>query len=137
MIKSELSQKILVIRLSSLGDVVLTGPVYKSLKEHWPQSTIYALVKAPYASVLDGHPGVDHVIIYRGLFETLKEIRKVGFTHLLDLHGNVRSRLIRLMSGIPNKVAYSKDALSRRLFVSWRYPSPPFSGMWLIVISKP
>ncbi len=119
-----MSPKILVIRLSSLGDVVLTGPVYKNLKTHWPDAKICVLVKPEFAAVLEGHPGVDEVIAFRGLADALGKIRAGGFTHLLDLHGNLRSRLIRWLSGVPNQSAYRKDALARRLFVAFGLPSP-------------
>ncbi len=119
-----MSHKILVIRLSSLGDVVLTGPVYKNLKAHWPDARVSVLVKPQFAAVLEGHPGVDEVIPYRGLGDALTRIRGAGFTHLLDLHGNLRSRLVRALSGIPNQAAYRKDALARRLFVAFGLPSP-------------
>jgi heptosyltransferase-2 len=119
-----LSHKILVIRLSSLGDVVLTGPVYKNLKAHWPDARVSVLVKPQFAAVLEGHPGVDQVIRYRGLSDALARIRAEGFTHLLDLHGNLRSRLLRSLSGVPHQAAYRKDALARRLFVAFGLPSP-------------
>ena len=116
--------KILVIRLSSLGDVVLTGPVYKSLKAHWPDARISVLVKPQFAAVLEGHPGVDEVVPFTGLGDALGKIRAGGFTHLLDLHGNLRSRILRWLSGVPNQAAYRKDALARRLFVAFGLPSP-------------
>ena len=116
--------KILVIRLSSLGDVVLTGPVYKNLKAHWPDARVCVLVKPQFATVLVGHPGVDEVIPFAGLGDALRKIRAGGFTHLLDLHGNLRSRLIRVLSGVPNQSVYRKDALARRLFVAFGLPSP-------------
>ena len=119
-----MSPKILVIRLSSLGDVVLTGPVYKNLKAHWPDARISVLVKPQFAAVLEGHPGVDEVIPFVGLADALAQIRAGGFTHLLDLHGNLRSRLMRWLSGVPNQAVYRKDALARRLFVAFGLPSP-------------
>ncbi len=119
-----MSSKILVVRLSSLGDVVLTGPVYKSLKAHWPDARVSVLVKPAFAPVLAGHPGVDEVIAYRGLRDALARVRAGGFTHLLDLHGNLRSRLLAALSGVPERASYRKDALARRLFVAFGRPSP-------------
>jgi heptosyltransferase-2 len=119
-----LPNKILVVRLSSLGDVVLTGPVYKSLKAHWPDARVSALVKPQFAPVLRGHPGVDEVLEFRGLSDALDRIRAGGFTHLLDLHATGRSWLIRRLSGVPNQAVYKKDALARRLFVAFGRSSP-------------
>ncbi|MCX5788389.1 MAG: lipopolysaccharide heptosyltransferase II [Elusimicrobia bacterium] len=119
--------RIIVIRLSSLGDVALTVPVYRSLKAHWPGCRISVLVKPAFASVLEGHPSVDEVIPFTGLFDALRRIRRGGFTHLLDLHGTFRSRVLRALSGVPNQAAYRKDALARRLFVIAGWPTPRLS----------
>ena len=119
-----MSPKILVIRLSSLGDVVLTGPVYKSLKAHWPDCRVTVLVKPQFAAALKGHPGVDEVVPFTGIADALRLIKDRRFTHLLDLHGNLRSFLIRTLAGVPNTATYRKNALGRRLFVSLRLPSP-------------
>ncbi|MBI2386992.1 MAG: hypothetical protein HYV14_13450 [Elusimicrobia bacterium] len=115
-----MSPKILVIRLSSLGDVVLTGPVYKSLKAHWPACRVTVLVKPQFAAALKGHPGVDEVIPFTGVLDAVRFIRAGDFTHLLDLHGNIRSFLIRTLARVPNTATYRKNALARRLFVALR-----------------
>jgi len=119
-----LSQRILVVRLSSLGDVVLTGPVYKNLKAHWPDCRISVLVKPQYAAVLEGHPGIDEIIAFRGLWSAVQAIRERSFTHCLDLHATLRSWLLRRCSGIPEQVVYRKDSLARRLYVAFGLPSP-------------
>ena len=119
-----MSPKILVIRLSSLGDVVLTGPVYKSLKTHWPSCRVTVLVKPQFAAALKGHPGVDEVVPFTGIADALRMIKAQDFTHLLDLHGNLRSFLIRTLARVPNTSAYRKDALARRLFVALRVTTP-------------
>ncbi len=124
MLKSLVSPRVLVVRLSSLGDVVLTGPVYKSLKAAWPNARVCALVKPQFAAVLRGHPGVDEVLEYRGLRAALADIRAGGFTHLLDLHATARSWLLRRLSGVAHQAVYRKDALARRLFVAFRAASP-------------
>lgn len=115
---------ILVLRLSSLGDVVLTAPVYRNLKAHWPQARITVMVKPQFAAVLAGNPFVDEVITYRGFLSALRAIRRHGFTHLLDLHGTGRTILLRKLSGVALVAAYRKHALARRLYVLFRWSSP-------------
>ena len=124
MIQSRLSPKILVIRLSSLGDVVLTGPVYKSLKAHWPACRVTVLVKPQFAAALKGHPGVDEVVPFTGILDAVRMIRAGGFTYLLDLHDNLRSFVIRTLARVPNTATYRKNALARRLFVALRVSTP-------------
>jgi heptosyltransferase-2 len=118
------ANKILVIRLSSLGDVILTAPVYKNLKAHWPQSRICVLVKPAFAGIVSGMPGVDEVIPFSGLRDAVRRIEAGGFSHLLDLHANLRSWLLRRLTRVPNVSVYRKDALARRLFVAFGLPSP-------------
>ncbi|MBI3297501.1 MAG: lipopolysaccharide heptosyltransferase II [Elusimicrobia bacterium] len=115
---------ILVLRLSSLGDVVLTAPIYRNLKAHWPDCRISVMVKPQFSAVLAGNPFVDEVISFPGFFGALKIIRNRGFTHLLDLHGTGRTILLRKLSGIPKIAAYRKHALARRLYVLFRWSSP-------------
>lgn len=119
-----LAHNILVIRLSSLGDVALTGPVYKNLKAHWPDCRVTVLVKPAFVDVLRGHPGVDEVLAWQGLGPALAEIRRRGFTHLLDLQGTLRTWLLRALARVPHTAAYRKDALARRLFVFFGVSSP-------------
>jgi heptosyltransferase-2 len=119
--------KILVIRFSSLGDIILTTPVYRNLKESWPESTTVAAVKAQYAGVLEGNPSVDRIIeLPEGgsLFDLVSRIRKERFDIVLDLHANLRSRVISALSGAPVKIRYRKAALERRMFVSNRVKRP-------------
>ncbi|MDD5629393.1 MAG: glycosyltransferase family 9 protein [Elusimicrobia bacterium] len=116
--------RILVIRLSSLGDVILTAPVYKNLKAHWPDCRISVLVKPAYAGIAAGMSGVDEVIPFTGLLSALRRVEAGGFTHLLDLHSNFRSWLIRQLCAVPQVSVYRKDALLRRLFVFLRLPFP-------------
>ncbi len=111
------SAKILVIRLSSLGDVVLTAPVYEEIKRAWADAEIWVLVKPAYAESLAGNPHITKVLPFNGLFKTLSFIRSKKFTHLLDLHNNLRSKILRLFSGIPTISVYRKRAWARRLFV--------------------
>jgi heptosyltransferase-2 len=119
-----MTRRILVIRLSSLGDVVLTAPVYKNLRAHWPDARICVLVKPQFAPVLESNPHVDEVLVFRGLWSTVREIRRRGFTHLLDLHGTLRTLLIRWLAGIGETVVYRKNAVARRLYVLFRWSSP-------------
>ena len=88
---NEQQPKILVIRLSSLGDIVLSSAVYKNLKAKWPKSHITLLVKPRFAQVLAGHPDIDEIMVAKkGLIANIRQVRAGHFTHLLDL---IRSRI--------------------------------------------
>ncbi len=54
---------ILIIRLSSIGDIIHTLPVVPALKKRFPDSTVTWVVEEPGAALLTGYPGVDRVIV--------------------------------------------------------------------------
>ena len=117
--------KILVIRLSSLGDIVLSSPVYKNIKAAWPDAHITLLVKPQFAQVLAGHPDIDEIMVAKkSLWGNIRQIRAGQFTHLLDLHGTLKTILMGFFSKIPNRVRYDKNAVARRMFVRFRKTSP-------------
>lgn len=116
--------KILVMRLSSLGDIVLLSPVFKNIKDKWPDARITLLVKEQFAQVLMGHPDIDDIMVFKGFLSTLMEIRKAKFTHLLDLHSTLRTMLLSLFSGIAHKKRYNKNSVARRMYVKFKTTSP-------------
>ena len=123
--KETKNHKVLVMRLSSLGDIVLLSPVFKNIKAKWPDAHITLLVKPQFAQALSGHPDIDNIMVFKGGFlRTLTAIRKAKFTHLLDMHSTFRTRMLSLFSGIPNKSRYNKNALERRLHVKFKMTSP-------------
>lgn len=116
---------ILVVRLSSLGDIVLSSPVYKNLKNKWPNSHITLLVKPQFAQVLAGHPDIDHIMVAKkSLWGNIQQIRAGHFTHFLDLHATLKTILMGFFSHIPNRVRYDKNPIARRLYVKFRKTSP-------------
>jgi heptosyltransferase-2 len=117
-------KRVLVIRLSSLGDIVLLSPVFKNIKAAWPDAQITLLVKKQFANALSGHPDIDQIMTFKGFRATLKEIRAGGFNYLLDMHSTVRTILLGLFSGIHNRVRYNKNFIARRLFVKFKITTP-------------
>jgi heptosyltransferase-2 len=119
-------RKILVIRFSSLGDVVLTIPVFKRLRTAYPDAHIAALVKEAYADILKEENAINEVITLARegtVLELCRQIRRDQFDAVLDLHANFRSRLVCIFSGAAKVVRYHKAALARRFFVRWRFGS--------------
>lgn len=116
--------KVLVMRLSSLGDIVLLSPVFKNIKDKWPDAKITLLVKEQFAQVLSGHPDIDEIMVFKGFLPTLVDIRNAGFNYLLDLHSTFRTMLLSLFSGVPNRARYNKNSVARRMYVKFKMPSP-------------
>jgi len=116
--------EVLFIRFSSLGDVILTLPALRSLHSAYPRARISYLTKAAYAPLLAGSPDIERVISLEdlgrrgGLVGLARFCRQERFDLVVDLHGNLRSRVASLLLRAPLKLRYRKDALMRRLWAS-------------------
>lgn len=119
--------KFLIIRLGSLGDIVLTTPVIKAVKERYPDAVMDFLVKKEYYDLLSVNPHINRIITLdsngvhkglNGLLKISKELRAGGYTHVIDLHSNLRSRMITsLLPGVKT-LRYGKQVVKRRLILS-------------------
>jgi ADP-heptose:LPS heptosyltransferase len=108
------SSRVLFIRLRSLGDTVLSTPLYASLKTWRPDLRITVLVESPNDEVLKHNPDVDQVLTIPGgpgslssLFSrtaALREIRAVRFACCINLHGGSTSAWLTLLSGSIHRV---------------------------------
>lgn len=118
-----MSTRILIIRFSALGDVILTSPTVLNYKLAFPDSEITFLTKEQFRPVVEMMPGVDRIVSFpKGggawdLFRTLRDLDSESFDYVIDLHGNARSLLSRklLPGGIP--VKYQKPLVDRWLMV--------------------
>lgn len=85
--------KILVVRFSSIGDVVLTASVVRCLKEQLPSSEIHFLTKSSFRSIVEHNPNIDKVItIDSSIKEVTSELKEEKYDHIVDLHNNLRTR---------------------------------------------
>ncbi|MBK8575601.1 MAG: glycosyltransferase family 9 protein [Elusimicrobia bacterium] len=123
-------RRVLVIRLSSLGDVVLTAPVLAALKAAWPGCHLTFLTKGAFAPVFSHSPHVNKVLQFedKGLWGWAREIRQSRFDVIIDLHDTFRSRVWSFLSGAPRTVRYDKRAADRRRLVWTKRVSPRLSG---------
>jgi ADP-heptose:LPS heptosyltransferase len=96
-------EKLLIIRFSSIGDIVLTTPVLRALKTQWPETQIHYLVKKQYAPVLAANPYIDRLHLYDHNFrELIPQLKSEGFTRIIDLHRNYRSSFVKQHFRIPS-----------------------------------
>jgi len=115
-------QRILVLRYSSLGDVVLTNPVLDRLKDAYPQAKIYFATKDRFVCLVAFHPAVSGVISLTGggFFSFLSHLRLIMAlkpTMVLDLHDSLRTRLLRIFLGKAKLSVYEKEGVQRRQIV--------------------
>lgn len=116
-------ERILLIRLSSIGDIVLTTPLIRALKNRFPDAEIDYLVKEKYAELLQHHLALAEVIRFpdRGGWRDLRDIRAQllarRYTYILDLHKNQRSLILTHRQPAKAVMRIKKYAARRFLLV--------------------
>lgn len=86
-------KKNLIIRFSSIGDIVLTTPVIRCLKNQIPDAEIHYLTKEQFLPVLEANPYIDKIFsINDKIAEVLPDLKNESFDHIVDLHKNFRSK---------------------------------------------
>jgi heptosyltransferase-2 len=114
--------KFLIIRFSSIGDVILSTPLARSLRTKYPAAQIDFLVKKEFAVVLSNNPHVSNVITFdkeagKGeLSRIRREIKLNKYTHILDIQKNIRSILVTIGSGAIVS-GFSKKLLARDILI--------------------
>jgi ADP-heptose:LPS heptosyltransferase len=88
--------KFLIIRFSSIGDIVLTTPVVRCLKTQVEEAEVHYLTKSVFAPVLQSNPYIDKLHILRDtIAETCEILKEEDFDYIIDLHHNLRSYLVK------------------------------------------
>ncbi len=103
-------RRLLVIKLRAVGDVVLSTIVLKNLRERFPGTTITFLTEPAGASILQGNPFIDKVLVHDRASMTgwrlIREVRRQRFDLVIDLFGNPRTALVTRLSGARVRVGF-------------------------------
>jgi ADP-heptose:LPS heptosyltransferase len=94
--------KILVIRFSSIGDIVLTTPVFRCLKQQ-TGAVVHFLTKPSFKSLLAENPHIDKVLTYTDHKETLSLLKTENYSSIIDLQSNIKSRRLTRALGISHQ----------------------------------
>lgn len=110
--------KVLILRFSSIGDIVLTTPVVRNLKQQVKDVEVHYCTKDKFKSIVESNPYVDKVHLLKdNLNELLKELKAENFDYVIDLHNNLRTLLIKKSLGKKsfsfNKLNFKKWLLVR------------------------
>jgi len=110
---------ILLVRFSAIGDILLTTPLLRALRARHPGARITYVTRTAFVPLLAHNPHLTEVIGWeRGtpLSALAGRLRKAGFTHQLDLHGSLRSRLLRWRVG-GRWTTYPKHRVPRAVLI--------------------
>src|SRR5271157_4507198 len=102
--------RILILRLRSIGDIILLTPTLRLIKEWRPDLRLSVMVESRFRELLQGNPAVEEILHpgegagVRNLLSRLaviREVRRRGFALCVNLHGGPTSRLFTRWSGSP------------------------------------
>jgi len=115
--------KILIVRLSSIGDIILTTPLLRSLKTTYPNARITFIIKKQFEELLASSPYIDELITFdkkdglAGLKKIKYYLRKQHFDIFLDIHKNWRSRYLRFGLNAKRTTTYQKLIFKRTMLI--------------------
>lgn len=113
--------KILVIRFSSMGDIIYTTPVVRCLKEQLPDAEIHFLTKQQFKYIYQNNPYLTKLHTLKPkLKDTINDIKAEQFDLIIDLHNNLRTSIIKLATRIPSST-YKKDRLNKWLALKFKW----------------
>ncbi|RFZ95031.1 glycosyltransferase family 9 protein [Mucilaginibacter conchicola] len=112
--------KILVIRFSSMGDIIYTTPVVRCLKKQLPCAEVHFITKPAFKYIYDNNPYLDKLLLLKPkLSDTIADIKAEGYDHIIDLHNNLRTTIIKLRTRIPSST-YNKQTILKWLSLKLR-----------------
>ena len=121
-------RRILIVKPSSLGDIVHAIPTLLALRDRFPQARIAWLVKREWADLVERVEGLDEVWPVepglRGWFSRVPALRAAGFDLVVDLQGLFRSGAISWLSGCPTRVGFATGREASPWFYTHRVPVP-------------
>jgi len=120
-------QKILIIRFSAIGDIILTTPVIRAIKQQYPQAELHYLTKKQHTDLLKHNPYLSKVIAFdsqsTSLLSLILQLKQERYHWIIDLHQNIRSKLIRYTIFAKRKTTYPKGYWRRFLLIQFKYKS--------------
>ena len=117
------AKKILIIRFSSIGDIVLTSPIIRCLKKQLPNAQIHYLTKENYKNILSSNPYITKIhTLKHSIADTAKELKSENFDFVVDLHHNLRSLLVKTKLNIPSQT-FNKLNVRKWIYVKTKRKS--------------
>ena len=113
-------KKFLIIRFSSIGDIVLTTPVVRCLRKKYPNAQIHFLTKVAFAPIAQANPNINKVFaIEKSTKSVVEKLKKEGYHHIIDLHKNLRSKKVIMALGV-KATSFPKLNVEKFLMVKFK-----------------
>jgi len=117
--------KFLIIRFSSIGDIVLTTPVVRCLKKQLPDVQIHYVTRYSFRTILESNPYIDKVHYYNNDLHTLiDELKQENFDYVIDLHHNLRT--LKVKRGLRKKsFSFNKLNIEKWIYTNFKWNVMP------------
>src|SRR3989441_12424629 len=129
--------RILIIKPSSLGDIVHALPAAAALRRLYPVAALTWLVKPEWSEILEGNPGIDEIVYLptsaRRWLQTVRLLRAKRFDLVVDLQGLLSSGLLAWLTGAPMRVGYTAAREGGWVFYTHRVPLPVAKARWRLL----
>jgi ADP-heptose:LPS heptosyltransferase len=117
--------KLLVIRFSSIGDIVLTTPVVRCIKQQKPDTVVHYLTKASFRPLLANNPHIDKLFYLEDdLDSIIQELKKEKYDYIIDLHHNLRTGKIKRTLKVKS-YSFNKLNIRKWLLVNFKINTMP------------
>jgi heptosyltransferase I len=129
-------QRILLIKLSAVGDVVHTLPVFAKIRARYPAAQIDWLITPQCADLVRWHPGLSNLLLYprreflrswagtMAMARVLSQVRRTRYDLVIDMHGQLRTAVFVLGSGAPVRIGFAVTREGARLSYTHHIPVP-------------
>jgi len=118
-------QRILIIRFSSIGDIVLTTPIIRNLKKKYPEAELHFLIKKNFRTVIAGNPHIDVIHeLDQDLNAVIHQLRNIHFDYVIDLQKNFRSARVRRAIAA-RSFTFPKLNIQKWLYVNFKWNTLP------------
>src|SRR6185503_990444 len=117
--------KFLIIRFSSIGDIVLTTPVVRCLKNQVPGAEVHFLTKQSFATIVESNPHIDKVHSLAHSWETaVHELKQENYDYIIDLHHNLRTLRLKKDLGI-RSFPFNKLNIQKWIYTNFKWNLMP------------
>jgi ADP-heptose:LPS heptosyltransferase len=120
-----LFMKVLVIRFSSIGDIVLTTPVVRLLKTQLEDAEVHYVTKLQYKSIVESNPYLDKIFyLDKDLNELVAQLKQEKYDYIIDLHNNLRTSIVKWKLGVKS-FSFRKLNIEKWLLVNFKINKLP------------
>ena len=115
--------KILVIRLSSIGDIVLASPLVRALRKQYPSASIDFAIKKEFAVLMQYNPYINQLILVdsKDMTTAQKQVKENNYDWIIDIQRSSRASQLMHGSDAPLATSYSKQKWARFFLVQYKW----------------